>query len=118
MDNREKGKKGEDRALSYLLERGFHLKARNFRVREGEIDLVMEKDDALYFVEVKYREQQKYGGAIESITEKKRETLATVGCAYLSRYAVPETTAYYFSGVFIDVIRGEERVEFIKDIFL
>ncbi len=50
----ERGKEGEERAVAYLLERGFRIIDRNFRSRFGEIDIVAMKGDVLHFVEVKY----------------------------------------------------------------
>jgi putative endonuclease len=47
------GEIGEEIALQYLLKEGFVLLERNFRQKWGEIDLIMQKDTTVYFVEVK-----------------------------------------------------------------
>lgn len=49
-----KGRWAEDQALSYFIDRGFVLWARNFRTPFAEVDLVFEKDDVLMLVEVKF----------------------------------------------------------------
>ena len=46
---------GENLALDYLKKKNYHLVDRNFRSRYGEIDLICEKNNTLFFVEVKTR---------------------------------------------------------------
>lgn len=50
---RETGNQGEALAAEYLLQHGFSVLQRNFRTREGEIDIIAQKGDVLVFVEVK-----------------------------------------------------------------
>ncbi len=51
--SRAKGNLAEDKAVSYLHDKGFQVIERNFYSRFGEIDIVALKDDVLHFVEVK-----------------------------------------------------------------
>lgn len=53
MNTTQKGRLYEEKALSYLIDKGFSLVARNFHTRYGELDLIMQKDGILHFVEVK-----------------------------------------------------------------
>ncbi len=55
------GTMGEDIALNWLNEKGYELVQRNFRFKNDEIDLIMLKDDVLFFVEVKTRRNDNYG---------------------------------------------------------
>ncbi len=55
QQNRTRGLRAEYVALLYLLLKGYRLLARRYRVRGGEIDLVMTKGQILVFVEVKAR---------------------------------------------------------------
>lgn len=50
---KQTGNSGEDRAASYLEENGFKVISRNFRTRNGEIDIIAEKGKIVLFVEVK-----------------------------------------------------------------
>lgn len=58
-DSREKkstrsvGQNGEDKAASYLASRGYSILERNWRTRQGEIDIIAEKAGVLVFAEVK-----------------------------------------------------------------
>jgi putative endonuclease len=75
MNKRLVGKAGECIASNYLAERGFTILHKNWTCRWGEIDLIVEKDDTLIFVEVKFR-----SGAInchpsEAMTFYKKKSL-------------------------------------------
>lgn len=47
------GKIGENIATKFLVKHGFSVLDRNYTKKWGEIDIVAEKDNKLYFVEVK-----------------------------------------------------------------
>ncbi len=65
------GLEGEALALGYLCAKGYrHLQSR-YKTRWGEIDLVMQDDDMLVFVEVKYRQKGQYGDGIRAIRPDK-----------------------------------------------
>lgn len=60
--------------------------ARNHTCRGGEIDLVMLADDALVFVEVRYRRGARFGSAVESIDERKQKRLIRAAEDFLMRH--------------------------------
>jgi len=80
----ELGTKGENLAVSYLLEKGFRIIARNFRCRLGEIDIIAQKGDYLVFVEVRTRSSRAYGLAQESISRAKVNKLRQLAEFYLA----------------------------------
>lgn len=51
--SRALGNVAEDKACSYIQERGFKIIERNFTLRGGEIDIIAIKDEVLHFIEVK-----------------------------------------------------------------
>ncbi len=65
------GRRGEDIAAAFLLGKGFSILARNWRCRQGEIDLIVQRDLEIRFVEVKTRTSKLYGYPESSITPKK-----------------------------------------------
>ena len=71
MNTTESGRKAESAARAYLEMRGYKIVEQNFRRPHTEIDIVAEKDDAIYFVEVKYRKTYDQGGGLEAITASK-----------------------------------------------
>lgn len=69
------GHEGESLAVAYLQQRGFTILARNWRCREGELDIVANDGDAIVAVEVKTRRGLGYGAPLESITYLKARRL-------------------------------------------
>lgn len=53
MDTKKIGNLGEDKACKYLSEKGYQILERNWRDRQGEIDIIAIKNDKIIFVEVK-----------------------------------------------------------------
>ena len=79
-----RGELAEDAAAEFLAGRGMRLVERNYRCRFGEIDLIMSDAGTLVFVEVRYRRNKFFGGALESITATKREKLLRTARHYMS----------------------------------
>jgi Holliday junction resolvase-like predicted endonuclease len=74
----EYGSVSEDLVLQKYLQDGYNLVAQNFEYRRGniqgrlgEIDLIMEKDGRVYLVEVKARNNDKYGPTSAQVTSDK-----------------------------------------------
>ena len=61
------GNRSEKLALKYLKQKGLKLHEKNYHCRYGEIDLIMWHDDYLVFIEVRYRKNNLFGGALESV---------------------------------------------------
>ena len=75
MDTKNKGKYGEDLAVSYLRKKGFEIMERNYRFRKGEIDLIsLLNNEVLVFIEVKLRKGDAYGDP-ETFVSRKQERL-------------------------------------------
>ncbi|WCL47929.1 YraN family protein [Leptospira sp. GIMC2001] len=51
------GKHGEDLSAEFLASNNYSIIERNFRKRYGELDIIASKDEVLYAIEVKYRQQ-------------------------------------------------------------
>ena len=80
------GSAAEAAAAAHLRNAGLALKHRNFSCRHGEIDLIMEHRGELVFVEVRYRQDNAYGGAVESIDQSKRRRLRRTADFYLQQH--------------------------------
>ena len=77
-----KGQHAEQIACEYLQHQGLTLIDKNYHCRQGEIDLVMEHNDTLVFVEVRYRKNNLFGGAKESVTYKKQQKFKKPPCIF------------------------------------
>ena len=76
-DKKERGNWGEDRAALNLRLHGYKVVERNFRCRQGEIDIIARKGDIVAFVEVKQRKNADFGEAREFVTfSKQRRVIA------------------------------------------
>jgi putative endonuclease len=80
---KELGKRAEGLAEAFFIEKGYHVLERNYRVRCGEIDLILEDRSRVIFVEVKSRVSAKYGLPQEAITYHKRRQIIRVAKWYL-----------------------------------
>ena len=61
-----RGCQTEQLACEFLQASGLRLVQRNYRLKMGEIDLIMLDGDTLVFVEVRFRKNQRYGGALQA----------------------------------------------------
>lgn len=72
LNQRELGKKYEEIAARYLNEQGMQLLEKNYRCRQGEVDLIGIHDNCLVFVEVKYRKNSRQGMPEDAVGVKKQ----------------------------------------------
>jgi putative endonuclease len=86
---RQLGAFGERLAAAHLEAKGYRIRARNFRCREGEIDIVAQDGETLVFVEVRTRRGDAMGGPAESVTPAKEARLVAVATAYVQALAEP-----------------------------
>lgn len=87
----EKGSYYEEMASHYLQKKGLSVLDKNFRHRQGEIDLIMSHNNTLVFVEVRYRKQSTYGSAEESITYRKQQSIVSTANYFLMKQKLWDT---------------------------
>ena len=58
MNNKEKGYRYEDIAISYLIRKGHKIIRRNYHSRHGEIDIISLDGDTLIILAVRLRQSQ------------------------------------------------------------
>jgi len=78
------GERGEAAAEAELVRRGYAVVERNWRCRDGEIDLVCRHGETLVFVEVKTRDALGRQKPIEALSPAKKSRLLTAASRYLS----------------------------------
>lgn len=81
----ELGQLAEQVAAEFLEQQGLKLIERNYRCRNGEIDLIMRFGSYLVFVEVRYRKYRNYGGAAASVDWRKQQKLLSAAQHYLQK---------------------------------
>lgn len=65
------GDKAEEVVAQYLKQNGHHIIERNWKTKFCEIDIVSQKDNTIYFTEVKYRKNANQGDGMAAITPRK-----------------------------------------------
>lgn len=74
---------GERVAVAHLEANGYRIRERNFRIREGEVDIIAERRGTLVFVEVRTRRGETFGSAAESVTASKAARILAAAQAYV-----------------------------------
>jgi putative endonuclease len=64
-EHNETGKIGESITANFLIKKGFCMICQNYRKKWGEIDIIVEKDKIIHFVEVKTVSRKSFGGHFE-----------------------------------------------------
>ena len=96
------GRAAEQNARSHLEQHGLRLLFQNWSCRCGELDLVMLDGDTVVFVEVRYRKNTQWGGALASIDERKQQKLIFAAQYFLQRESRWANSPCRFDVVAID----------------
>lgn len=107
------GARAEELCAELMRRAGLRVLARNWRCRHGEIDLVAEEGATLVFAEVRYRRDQRFGGAAESVTAAKQQRLIAAARLYLSLR--PESNCR-FDVLLLDALEAT-RIQWIRNAF-
>ncbi len=82
--NKLTGAFGEDIIVNFLTHRGYEIIEKNWRIREGEIDIVALAPNGIFtFVEVKTRRSLAFGHPLEAINNEKAHRLQRLALAWL-----------------------------------
>jgi putative endonuclease len=84
----ELGRRGEDVAVGYLERRGLVVLSRNWRCRDGELDVVATDAARLVVCEVKTRSGTRFGEPAEAVTPRKAARIRRVTQAWLAAHHV------------------------------
>ena len=85
MDTRHLGQYGEEQAVHFLRRKGYRIVERNFRCRQGEIDIIARRRNILAFVEVKLRRDDRFAAAREFVTSAKQRRILAAASLYLAQ---------------------------------
>ena len=78
---------GEEFVARTLISRGLKILDRNWRIREGELDLIAREDgDLIIFIEVKTRSSTQFGEPLESIDKGKALRIQRLALAWLATH--------------------------------
>ena len=114
MSARQQGLNAETRVLDFLQRQGLKPLARNVRSPRGEIDLIMEEDSTVVFVEVRMRTRGDFGNGAESVTRRKQEKLIATAAYYLQQNKPLAKRPARFDVVSVD---SQDTMDWIKNAF-
>jgi putative endonuclease len=119
MWRRDKGVLYERKAEAYLKQQGLRSIARNFHCRFGEIDLIMFDREWLCFIEVKYRNNNAFGGSAYSIPTSKRHKLIRSALSFVGEHPQYTDSAQRFDALLIQAqpIGNQEQIRWIRNAF-
>ena len=83
MNTKAIGDKGETIAVNYLTNAGYVILERNYRCKQGEIDIIAQKCDVLVFIEVKTRRTLRYGTPGAAVDYKKQQRIIRSAAWYI-----------------------------------
>ncbi len=113
MNRRQVGARQEQRAADYLQEQGMEILERNFRNRQGEIDIIGRHEGYLAFVEVKYRSSGRQGEPSEAVDYRKQRQICKVADYYRMKHRLGDQTPIRYDVVSIK----EDHIEWISNAF-
>ncbi len=115
---RSSGNIWEQFAERHLSEQGLKPFTQNFHSRHGEIDLIMKDNDMIVFIEVKYRKNNLFGGAIAAVTAEKQQKLAKTAKFFLHQQGLNEyNTTCRFDVIAIEGDANHPDISWLKNAF-
>ena len=115
IKKKNKGAEAENQACHFLQQKGLKLITRNYYCRQGEIDLIMNDNEATVFIEVRYRKNNHYGDAKESITTQKQNKIRTTALHYMQSH--PQKNNVRFDVIAITGEGPQQQLEWIQNAF-
>lgn len=113
MNTRKKGTDKEQLAADFLSAQGMRIVERNFRGRQGEIDIIGYHKRYLVFVEVKYRSTQDKGSALDAVNARKQHQICKVADYYRYLHRLGDNTMVRYDVI---AIQGE-KIQWIQNAF-
>ena len=86
MNSTKTGQKAEEAAKVYLEMRGYKIVEQNYKRSRCEIDIVAQRNNTMYFVEVKYRRNDSQGSGLEYVTQTKLRQMQFAAETWVEEY--------------------------------
>jgi putative endonuclease len=103
----------EEAVCKALVDNGYHIIERNYRVRQGEIDIIANDKEYLVFIEVKYRKGDISGDGFDAVDYKKQRQISKVALFYLSSHKISDDQAVRFDVASV----SDKGINIIKNAF-
>lgn len=107
----------EEVARRHLERRGYRTLAQNYRLRQGELDLVMQDGKVLVFVEVKQRRSSRHGTPAEAISARKMKRLRHAALHYVVTHFGRDDLPMRFDAVLVLGEPSDFALEHLEAVF-
>jgi putative endonuclease len=111
VERRALGAHGEDVAAAWYTAQGYEVVARNWRCREGELDLIVRSGRTYVFCEVKTRTSDRFGAPVEAVTKAKQQRLRRLAAKWLESAAPRPAGQIRFDVASVRAAGGVEVLE-------
>lgn len=115
--NQQLGSKGELAVAHQLMQEGYTIIARNYRIRGGEIDIIARKKEVLAFVEVKTRCNVQFPLS-QVITYSKQKTIIRTAKQFLCHYNQETLDTVYRFDVALVQEKDVSSITYIPNAFV
>jgi len=115
-----RGARAEALAEQYLTSQGLIARAKNYRCKAGEIDLIMSEGMTLVFVEVRLRSNSHFSSAAESVNYHKQQKIIKTAQQFLLDMNLIDKVACRFDVIALDHLAsqaGDAKPDWIKNAF-
>jgi putative endonuclease len=114
----QRGLDCESLAARHLQERGVEVLARNLRCKSGELDIIARELDVLLIVEVRQRTRKDFGGALESVTWRKRRKIIRATRYFLQAHREWRSQPLRFDVIAVEGLPdGAHQINWVRDAF-
>ncbi len=114
---KQSGKRAEDIAAEYLTEQKVKLVTRNFHSRFGEIDLIGFEQEILLFIEVRYRKNEHFLAAVETIDQHKCKKIIITSEYYLNKHKKYQSYLCRYDVITLTGALDQPVIQWIKNAF-
>jgi putative endonuclease len=106
------GESAEEQAHNFLISKGLKPVCRNYRCKQGELDLIMTDQQTLVIVEVRFRKTDQYGSALESVTRVKQSRIIAATHHYLASRKTDSPVRFD-----VIAISGNGNIDWVQNAF-
>ena len=115
INKKELGNIGEEISTNYLEKCGYEVIERNYRCRQGEIDIIARDNDELVFIEVKTRSNLCFGRPREAVDGYKQNHIYKTARYYLYKNHL-EKSYVRFDGIEIYLKKDKYKLKLLKNV--
>ncbi|MCM3887207.1 YraN family protein [Frankia sp. R82] len=113
----ELGRFGEEVACRHLAQAGAAILDRNWRCRDGELDIVVRDGSAVVFCEVKTRSGSRFGSGAEAVVGQKAARIRRLAARWLAEHPHPPSAVRFDVVLVLRPRQGPVSVEHLRGAF-